>query len=53
MMLKEVLSFLVIFTGCFVHELWTGHQLVPILLRTLGLTSAFLGVAFWIKFHTK
>jgi len=47
------LSFLVIFTGCFVHELWIGHELVPILLRTFGLITAFLGVAFWIKHHTK
>ncbi len=53
MILKEALSFLAIFVGCFVHELWIGHQLVPILLRTLGLTTAFLGVVFWVKFHTR
>jgi hypothetical protein len=53
MIFKEALSFLVIFTGCFVHEMWIGHEVVPILLRTFGLAIAFLGVVFWIKLHTK
>lgn len=48
---KKAASFLVIFTGCFVHELWIGHEVVPILVRTFGLTFAFLGVVYWITLY--
>ncbi len=53
MMWKDALCFLVIFTGCFFHELWIGHEVLPILVRTFALTTAFLGVIFWIKPNTK
>ena len=53
MLFKEALSFLTIFVGCLVHELWIGHELAPILLRTFGLTIAFLGVVYWVKLHTE
>ena len=52
-MLKGALSFLVIFAGCFTHELWIGHQVVPILLRTFGLTLALISAVYLIKLSTK
>jgi hypothetical protein len=49
MIFKQATCFSVIFAGCFIHELWIGHELVPILLRTLGLTTALLGAVLWLK----